>query len=94
MEGVLVEDRAVGSLTHDRLKGCDNCSPLGNIKVVDAERKPYKETGTVKKVQKGKDVETEVLPWEGDHPIASFNQFPATTSDWLCRRQVWPASYL
>lgn len=41
MEGV-VKDRAVGSLTRDRLKGCDNCSPLGNIKIVDAERKSKK----------------------------------------------------
>lgn len=41
MEGV-VKDWAVGSLTRDRLKGCDNCSPLGNIKIVDAERKSKK----------------------------------------------------
>lgn len=44
MEG-MVAYRAIGSFAHDRLKGCDNCDPLGSIKVVGVEHKPWRQVG-------------------------------------------------
>lgn len=50
-EGV-VAYRAIGSLAHDRLKGCDNCDPLGSIKMVGVDHKPWRQAGGKKRYEK------------------------------------------